>query len=569
MELKRGITITIFALLTIESLANASDKSCFEFSNLNTPARLERLTSQTGADDRNIWCYEPVRTGSKSYELVYKLEAESTPELSMLVEIDGNGYPSAVTHETNIKGGRQIHTIVGSGFSPLGIPLSSREAAKSGSYVYGAYAFDSSLTSWAQSEALRLSMADSQRVDMRVQVGTFESELPDEKQPFKGYWWSGNELSNYSNAPLAKYDAFVKARTGTDPASVAWENANHTQNGTFWSGHCNGWAASSVLYPEPTQPLWDTKTKALFLVSDLKGILAEASFCANWAFYGNRYWGNPGDDLLDIYPDLFHKVLVYYIDQMKLPIAFDYERDEAVDNHVISGYKFDITKDPNNPQSVHVVATLRVHSYDNSRTESVGKEPYMEWVYNYTLSVDSSGNILSGKWDEDAPLPAPNSGSGNQVSTNPDFLWVPLSPSENCTTRNASISLDQVNQILALPPAQTQHVPINFNLNRALAPNESVTIPIPSVPPTAMNFTVHWSNNSFASDNVSLMGNGTGLYWDGSYPFQLQFQQGQATGSTSFQWTAGLQSLVLQNNGSTPTKGTSVTIDWIEYLAGQ
>jgi hypothetical protein len=265
--------------------------------------------------------------------------------------------------------------------------------------------------------------------DFAVSEGRFTEES--NVKPWRGYWWpyKNQPLAGTSSAPLSKYDRFVKARTGISPGAASWERSHHVYSGIWWEGHCNGWAASSVLRKQP-HSVTDSRSGVSFTVSDIKGILAETDYCANVAFFGRRYNGRRGDNIKDILPGTFHRTLTYYIGSLKKPVAMDYHRDPAVDNHVVSGYTMDITKTGAN--TFRVTAVLTVHKYDGSRANTPGTAPRYTRTYKYNLTQNSDGS-LSGSW----------------ISTNPDFLWVPLSPAD-CGSNNARISHRRVAELLDL-----------------------------------------------------------------------------------------------------------------------
>ena len=68
-------------------------------------------------------------------------------------------------------------------------------------------------------------------------------------------------------------------RTETCPGAAAWESTNHRYQGTWWEGHCNGWAASSVLRVQPVASKRDPCSGLVFSVSEQKGLLAERDLC--------------------------------------------------------------------------------------------------------------------------------------------------------------------------------------------------------------------------------------------------------------------------------------------------
>lgn len=113
-------------------------------------------------------------------------------------------------------------------------------------------------------------------------------------------------------SPLAKYDLWHFRRFGEDPHSVEMELRAHNIFGKdrerydrwgkdySWWGHCNGWAAASIMEREPFHPV--VLEGVWFEAADLKGLLTESwSECETW-MVGNRVRTEEGD-LEDRYED--------------------------------------------------------------------------------------------------------------------------------------------------------------------------------------------------------------------------------------------------------------------------
>jgi len=296
----------------------------------------------------------------------------------------------------------------------------------------------------------------------KVSRNTESAFLAESLHPFRGFWWPHQDLQLSSGdfSPLGKYDQAKKIRTGQDPLSREWESKNHSLQNVPWGGHCNGWAASSILYKEPTDHLWDPMTKKVIFPSDIKGILAEGSFCVYWAFYGKRNNGNPGDDPSDIYPHEFHKLLRYYLGIQKKPIVIDYRPEVSVDNHVISGYQSDFEAIEQEPGWYLYKTTLQMHEYELHRDENSGKANMYTTNYYYKLKLDVNGNPIDGKW----------------LSKNPDFVWVPLAQ-KDCGRENPRIDLNFVSSWLkSLPKAEIKTLQVNFSPGSFLEPNQEISI---------------------------------------------------------------------------------------------
>lgn len=428
-----------------------------------------------------LWCY---RTLEENRIFVFRLEDETLrPESSYLVEVApvasvlGPHAPKAprviqnVIYASLFRGKPSYHKLKDPSLVPTMVPLLPEDATYLGKEI-------PTLALARFSPDLEITLAPFRGAwtrdipDQSVAPGKIAFYLPQESQPYAAHWWPYDtlELASGPSSPLGKYDVAVKARTGRDPGALEWERQHHSLEGVAWGGHCNGWAASSVLYKEVPEAVWDAKSKQVFLTSDLNGILAEASFCVQWAFYGRRNYGREGDDPTDIHADLFHKVLRHTLDVEKRPLAMDYMADEAIDNAVITGYQMTITQDEANPRKFNVKASLRRHDYDFERNEELGRAFPYDVDYEYTLLTDQDGHIVSGTW----------------ISENPDFLWVPIAQSK-CGRENPGIDHRFVEStLLTLPKATRTSYPVPPEQSLTLQPGEDFELwrgPLPGVYP--------------------------------------------------------------------------------------
>jgi len=242
------------------------------------------------------------------------------------------------------------------------------------------------------------------------------AKVSDDKIPHNGYYWpqAGVPLAQGKNAPLKLYDDYVGKVSGTNPKSTEWEIRHHDTN-VWYGGHCNGWAAKSVLHEFTEQTFYDDLNDQLILPEDIDGMRAETSYCVNWAFYGRCNNGN--GDVKDIHADRFHKVLEYYIRDLDRPVAVDINSDSSVINKVISGYSY--TSEEVSENKIKVVINVDIHSYSDFKVKIKENAYKRTKKFKYYLNLDGDRNIISGEW----------------LSENPDFLWVPISE-EKCGREN-------------------------------------------------------------------------------------------------------------------------------------
>lgn len=243
--------------------------------------------------------------------------------------------------------------------------------------------------------------------------------------PWSGYWWARKKgflvlgWPGHSPSPFEKYDAYVQSRTGKNPGAHAWEkdirNTHYNPKAEDWEGHCNGWAAASILAPEPRQT--KIRNGITFLPSDQKGILSELYMNTYCMFYGKRNWGNPGDDPDDIYPDEFHKLLLEYIANKKSAIICDTAYDRQVWNYPL--YKFESSWSTSwfNRNKLKVRTTV-YYADDGVNPDYIGTK-WFSTTYTYNLFLDNQGNITGGEW------------TGSSKTNHPDFVWVPTADAPN------------------------------------------------------------------------------------------------------------------------------------------
>jgi hypothetical protein len=393
--------------------ANSNTTECYEYTSEDTP-----FAEASQIEKKEVWCYKNFEN-QPGKRLIYSIDdkGRAIPELSFLVESTG-----VITHLSLLNGEHTFHrfqSYTDSQFSPVPVPLEPSSEAKriippiSPSSVISV---DQTLQS--------LSNTAVQIDDLSIRTeGNFHSAVAETSLPWRGYWFphSSGRLHNGVDSPMAKLDRFISQRSSGELGAQKWEKLHHADHTLKWAGHCNGWAAASILRKEPTAAWTDPITNIEFTVSDLKGLLMEREYCPKTAFYGHRNLGKPKDDPKDIAPALFHNTIRYYLGELKKPVLMDYDPGTPVENRVISGYDMSIKKISNN--YYHVEASLTVHTYDTHASNDVGVAPAVEKKYIYNVTTDNDGNVLRGVW----------------LSKNPDFLWVPLATG-SCKSQNPAVT---------------------------------------------------------------------------------------------------------------------------------
>lgn len=248
--------------------------------------------------------------------------------------------------------------------------------------------------------------------------------------PWSGDWWSRKKgflikgWPGHSPAPFQKYDAYVQSRTGKNPGATAWEadprNNHYNPNAENWEGHCNGWAAASILAREPVRST--VKNGIEFKVADQKAILSEQYMNTYCNFYGNRNWGRPGDDPDDIYPDEFHRLLMKYIASGKSAMICDTDAGRMVWNFPLYKFESSWTTGWFDDKKLRVTTTVYFVD-DNVKPEFIGTKWFSQKL-TYNLFLDGNGNITGGEW------------TGESRKNHPDFVWVPTADAPNPPNSN-------------------------------------------------------------------------------------------------------------------------------------
>ena len=145
---------------------------------------------------------------------------------------------------------------------------------------------------------------------------------------------------------------------GTNPWYIsAWELLNHwSPAGSSWFGHCNGWAAASILTNEPREMItfdseWVSSVQGAsdrdftieLSVADQKGLLSETYYSVLSNFFGARY-NDEEDDVNDLTPKAVLHILGTYIKDRGVPLVFDNTATDQVWNFPAWSYELRLTE---------------------------------------------------------------------------------------------------------------------------------------------------------------------------------------------------------------------------------
>lgn len=287
-----------------------------------------------------------------------------------------------------------------------------------------------------------------------------------------GYWWP--YLENGIVDAASKYEQ----ATG-QAGAVNWELSNHSANAPGvqpWFGHCNGWAAASVLFNEPRRPV--VQNGVSFLVSDQKALLSEVGQEVNLDSFGLRAdTDDPSDPAFqDIFPNQFFLVLTNLVGNGQ-PLIMDRYTGSQVWNQPIAGYQVspitpadDLGADPSAPGVYRIMVTTQIWWLRDDVPTDQLTEPFtfsdgpsydsrilrFEVWTDAPAKFDNNGNLVSaGKivvshQGEIAYGGAWRMSDSDILNSHPDYLWAPYSLATPGQYANPGIDSHRLQSLLKL-----------------------------------------------------------------------------------------------------------------------
>jgi hypothetical protein len=236
-----------------------------------------------------------------------------------------------------------------------------------------------------------------------------------------GYWWPmlttfGYHLYDRTGrfTPLLKYGQW----TG-NYQPLEWETKyNRTTDPSHsWYGHCNAWASSSLMEPNPihtVQANLPNGGTVLMQRGDTTGMLAAAHmYDPTDLFVGARHdqGANYNTDLRAL--DL-HRALIYFLKDRSSGLVFNLSEEAQVWSYPCDGFVMNGTTDPYDPSVTHIRVSLSFRD-DDVDPNFTGDQ---QFTMNYTYWIRGSdpqtvGGSQSGAWE------------GNSVQHHPQFVWHP------------------------------------------------------------------------------------------------------------------------------------------------
>jgi len=172
-----------------------------------------------------------------------------------------------------------------------------------------------------------------------------------------------NELSPMDKYALVDY---LEGKGGRNPFYIsAWELLNqYNPSGGTWWGHCNGWSAAAILMDEPRVAInrQAGSHDIEFTTADLKGLVTESHYSTYSNFYGQRY-NDEEDDLGDLTPAAFHKLVTFYTKKVGIPLVFDVTATEAVWNYPF--YQVKLTVNETTDEDIYTLVNINTATVED------------------------------------------------------------------------------------------------------------------------------------------------------------------------------------------------------------
>lgn len=229
--------------------------------------------------------------------------------------------------------------------------------------------------------------------------------------PWAGHWWpmapSGRNLYDDGEA-LALYDQYVLKTRGYDPGAQQWERANKTHSAT-WAGHCQAWAAASILTREP--PAGGVSAGGVHFSHDaLEGLITSVYEVPKVAgMWGRRYDGpNSGQAAHDdLNPAWMDHLLRYYVGEHRSSFVMDTDPGAPVWNHPVAGYQRTAERTAAGTTKVTTDVWFRSPT---AATAGYDASSFLKKTYVYELWNTPDGRSSTGRW---------------LSADHPDFAWAP------------------------------------------------------------------------------------------------------------------------------------------------
>jgi hypothetical protein len=237
---------------------------------------------------------------------------------------------------------------------------------------------------------------------------------------------------------LALYDQYVLATRGYDPGSQDWER-QHKSNSASWAGHCQAWAAASILSREP--PAGGVNRAGIHFGQDaLEGLVTSMYEVPEVAgFWGQRYDGPQSGQSAydDLNPAWMDFLLRYYVTDHGSSFIMDTDPGAPVWNFPVAGYEQQKTQNADGSVRVKTDVWFRSPSAGVSGYDA---NSFFKKTYEYDLWNTADGKSSTGRWVS---------------ADHPDFAWAPgkgQASDGHGNLRNPRLDPKIVEEILGYPP---------------------------------------------------------------------------------------------------------------------
>lgn len=266
-------------------------------------------------------------------------------------------------------------------------------------------------------------------------------------RPWSSYWYPlGDDLMinpgprNGGQSTLEKFDKYAaKAFNRTTHAQV-FERGDiglFDPSAEGSAGRCYALAFAAILEEEPVLPREGvTVSGVTFYTRDVKALLIklyEGIGKDGYVQFG-RIYGDALDDVQDIYPDQFHRVMQAELFEKRRAFIVDTDSRGEKWNIPVWWANTRIERDAANPGVMHVTTSLKGAKSTFVDPDFAG---LANIVYTYTYDLygvpqpDGSLKVTSGAW------------TGDSLSTHPDYLYAVPARGSVITHASANKQLDR------------------------------------------------------------------------------------------------------------------------------
>lgn len=335
---------------------------------------------------------------------------------------------------------------------------------------------------------------------------TFKGGISDRwQQPNRGTTYADYQYATLSPSALSGIDANLAAQLSPSEKYDLWMGrydfplTQLAKNETFsaisgndvphWNGICHGWAAASIMEPQPgDQASVRSALNGLpitFYASDIEALLSRAysnleqvnfhmvgGRCDRTSLTYDQYGRSVDPECRDTNPGAVHLILGDYIGQQGRALIADISNDDQVWNQPVFGYTFQYSNrraltPADNLFNVRAAGTVTLvdvnltldYADEIAPRRSRGQLATDTLDIQYTLELDANDRIIGGEWLSQDRL---------------DFLWVVDGPPQ--TQAQDLLDLRALRYLNDLSRGVTLVNPVN-------PPPPVVPTPNPGTPP--------------------------------------------------------------------------------------